>query len=318
MESIDLYKYSAKMGTALQRIKDESDNPFNYKYISGYVDLLKAKRARPGTICKHLSALRWFNATTRKNFRKVTQDELRTIIANIEYSDITENSKFLKKMVLRKFYEFLGEFYQCKTHLRWLKIKMPEAKKKRAEDMLKPNQILNMIDPKRHPLATASLREQALIATCFEGILRPHECLLLKGEDCYLTPPSGEMAKLRVKSLKSGERIVFLPNDCGAVDLLKQWIARYNIKPSDRVFNMSYYYAKKRIGIISNRVVGRKITQYDFRHSRATYLRFDRKLDPSIVKDQMGHSRDSTVLEDTYEHLAQENVINALKEAVAK
>lgn len=312
---VDLHLIEYHLERTMKKTKEETfpRNEDNWKYIMSYLKHLrlyggkKGKPAKSGTLLKHCHVLRWYSERIGKlNFTKVSHDRLTEIILDIEMLNDVPFAKHRKKMVLKGFYNYLSEVHRCEVNLRKLNTKMPKSTKRKSEDMLSPEQIKDMIYPERGLGATKSIKERAMLAVAFEALPRPGELLQIRMKDIDL---SVYPAKIHIpeEQSKTCAHDTYLSNDVGAIDLLKDYLRTFPKAPDDRIFDMSYFYANKRVKNIAERVLERKIPIYLFRHSRITYLRF-LGIPKEIIQSMAGQNSDGDVIED-YTHIGRQHVM---------
>lgn len=302
----DLYSYGRKLESGLQRLPLFCKNETNLRYIRHYIQHMKNNDSSEATRFKHLGVLRWLSLNVRKDFTEMTREDLANLIDKIDFNstNATDSKKFArysKKLVLRKFFEYLCLFYGSCNNLRWLKVSMPKPRKKDKSEIFTIEEIKAMVQV---CLDRNNLKEACFVAVCFETGGRPGEILNCRKEN-ILRDEKG--IRIFVSGAK-GSRPIRLNNDVGAIDLLNEWLPQ---NCDEYVFPLTYYYARKRLKMIAERAkVTKKVYQYLFRHARITYLY--PKVRPKVLKKFTGHSDGSRVMEETYAHLCDEDVDDAI------
>jgi integrase/recombinase XerD len=219
-------------------------------------------------IVKYANHLKVLSERMGKNFMEVNKEDIITYLSDLERSKYSTYTKKDYKVVLKRFFHFLGKGELVKD----VKTTIKENRKKLPEEILTQAEVKKMIEAADHP------RNRVIIAVLYEGGLRIGELASLKIKNIAFDE-YGAVLKVRGKT---GERMVRV---VGSASLISQWLQmhpRRDDKEAPLWVNLSSNYKKEGItyqGIRQNlkRIaekagVEKNITPHIFRHSRATHL----------------------------------------------
>lgn len=262
-----LYDFDYELENVKHRIEGLEEDE-NIELILRFIKKLFAEGLSKPRIVKYGNHLKVLSERMGKNFMELNKEDIITFLSDLERSEYSTYTKKDYKVVLKRFFHFLGKGELVKD----VKTTIRENRKKLPGDILTQAEVKKMIEAADHP------RNKVIIAVLYEGGLR-----------------IGELASLRIKNVefdeygavlkvsgKTGERMVRV---VGSASLISQWLQmhpRRDDKEAPLWVNLSSNYKKEGItyqGIRQNlkRIaekagVEKNITPHIFRHSRATHL----------------------------------------------
>jgi len=262
-----LYDFENELSSAKKRITT-LENKENIETIEKFLKKLFAEGLSKPRVIKYANYLKTIAEKIGKSFMEVNEEDIINFLSHLEQSNYSEWTKRDYKVVLKRFFRFLGKEELMKD----IKTTMRNNRKKLPEDLLTKTEIKRMIETADHP------RDKAIISLLYEGGLRIGELASLKIKNVVFDEYG---AVIKVKG-KTGERRVRIVSSSS---LLSKWIEthpRREDKNAPLLINLSTNYKNKGITYrgISMRIkeiakkagVDKKITPHLFRHSRATHL----------------------------------------------
>lgn len=228
-------------------------------YRSAIVDFLEFignKHLREVTL---KDVIAWRNSRLRDGFRKSRSSESNSWKTTLHYYCI----------FLNRFFEWIG-----------LNLRIPRLPKpSRRINVLSNDEIAKLMSSVRDPLDTL------LLKLMLDTGLRAREVLNIKVDDVDFNDKL-----IRVVNSKYGkERYVVVTSD--TLDTIRMWVKMNNLKPNDRLINLTYTGLYKRLKTLARRagIPDWKIKPHVFRHTFATnVLRKGLSL-PSLQR-MLGHS----------------------------
>lgn len=215
---MDIHNFRGQFERTIVRLKDSNlISEENKKIISGFKDYLLSEGIGLAKINRYLIDAMKYGAMFDKSFKKADKEDIRKIVAKIEQSDLSAQTKKGFKVMLRKFYRFIrgveekGEYPE---EVRWFSIHVPENHKKLPEELLNGNEIISMIQK------CSNLRDKALIATLAESGCRVSEIGTMKIKHVSFEEYG---ARLTVDG-KTGMRKILIIN---SAPYLQEWINRH-------------------------------------------------------------------------------------------
>ena len=178
---------------------DPAISKANKAYIEKTVQFLHAKNLNPRTILRWLECLeKFFAMLGKKDVEKATRDDIEAIVAKVNMTDYSEETKAKIKTIIKAFYKhFFGEdLYYPKT-VAWIKTAI-KRNRLLPESLLSEEEVLTLIDK------TTNVRDAALISLLFDSGIRSGELLSMKKSSVDL---STEPAHIQVYG-KTGPRTV--------------------------------------------------------------------------------------------------------------
>ncbi len=295
-----LYNFDFQIHNVERRLKSLKEGG-NGDLILKFMNKLFAEGLSKPRVVKYANHLKVVSEKLGKSFLAVTPDDITTFLSELEQSDYSVYTKRDYKIVLRRFFKFLGK----EELIKGVKTTVKENRKKLPEEILTKPEVRKMIEVADHP------RDKAILAVLYEGGLR-----------------IGELASVRMKNIefdeygavikvqgKTGERRVRLVT---SASLLAKWMEMHpgrENKEASLWVNLSTNYRKEGVtyqGISENikRIarkagVEKRITPHLFRHSRATHLAGD--LTEAEMNEVFGWVQGSN-MPATYVHLSGRDV----------
>lgn len=331
-----VHDYKNRVDRYIEKIK-KLKNP-NSKKVLEHQDSLAARGLSIATQHKYIERLYSILQWTKKDFDKLTREELKEIVSiKVDKNKrLTDSTKITYKKILRKFFQWLkdcddGEF---PPEVSWIKTGgIKEQKHKQPEDLLTDEDIEKMIKVTEHP------RDKAFLITLAESGCRIGEILTLKIDNINFD----DKGAFFVVNGKTGTRRVRVVN---STPFLHDWLKHHpdkenkdaplwcvigttkNISRSEnnqttskkgRTFNWSFaltYPAARSLVIRAGKKAGieKPINPHNFRHSRATSLGAA-GLNESIMNQIMGWTQGSKMA-GVYIHLSGKQCDDALLPAL--
>ena len=262
-----LYDFENELSSAKKRITT-LENKENIKTIEKFLKKLFAEGLSKPRVIKYANYLKTIAEKIGKSFMEVNEEDIINFLSHLEQSNYSEWTKRDYKVVLKRFFRFLGKEELMKD----IKTTMRNNRKKLPEDLLTKTEIKRMIETADH------LRDKAIISLLYEGGLRIGELASLKIKNVVFDE-YGAVIKVKGKTGERRVRVVL------SSSLLAKWIEIHPDKDNPNaplLVNLSTNYKNKGITYrgISMRIkeiakkagVDKKITPHLFRHSRATHL----------------------------------------------
>ena len=262
-----LYDFENELSSAKKRITT-LENKENIKTIEKFLKKLFAEGLSKPRVIKYANYLKTIAEKIGKSFMEVNEEDIINFLSHLEQSNYSEWTKRDYKVVLKRFFRFLGKEELMKD----IKTTMRNNRKKLPEDLLTKTEIKRMIETANHP------RDKAIISLLYEGGLRIGELASLKIKNVVFDE-YGAVIKVKGKTGERRVRVVL------SSSLLAKWIEIHPDKDNPNaplLVNLSTNYKNKGITYrgISMRIkeiakkagVDKKITPHLFRHSRATHL----------------------------------------------
>lgn len=262
-----LYDFENELSSAKKRITT-LENKENIETIEKFLKKLFAEGLSKPRVIKYANYLKTIAEKIGKSFMEVNEEDIINFLSHLEQSNYSEWTKRDYKVVLKRFFRFLGKEELMKD----IKTTMRNNRKKLPEDLLTKTEIKRMIETANHP------RDKAIISLLYEGGLRIGELASLKIKNVVFDE-YGAVIKVKGKTGERRVRVVL------SSSLLAKWIEIHPDKDNPNaplLVNLSTNYKNKGITYrgISMRIkeiakkagVDKKITPHLFRHSRATHL----------------------------------------------
>lgn len=262
-----LYGFDYRLANAKKRIEslEEEDNP---EVILKFLEKLFAEGLSKPRVTKYANHLKKMSEKMRKSFLKVDGDDIIRFLSELEQSDYSEQTKRDYRVVLRRFFQYLGKGELVKD----VKTTLRSSRKKLPDEILTQSEVEKIIEAADHP------RDKAIIGLLYEAGLRVGELASLKiknveFDDC------GVAVKVHGKT---GERRVLIVTFASLVAKWLEMHPRRDDKEAPLWVNLSTNYKKEGIRyegiaqkikrIAKKAGVKKSINLHLFRHSRATHL----------------------------------------------
>ncbi|MBU7037636.1 MAG: tyrosine-type recombinase/integrase [Theionarchaea archaeon] len=262
-----LYDYNYRLASVEKRVKGlkERDNP---ELILKFLEKLFSEGISRPRVVKYADHLKKMSERMGKSFLEVDEEDITRFLSNLEKSDFSEHTKKDYRVVLRRFFRYLGRDELVKD----VSIALRKRRTKLPGEILTKSEIENLIEAADHP------RNKAMIGLLYEGGLRIGELASLKMKSVEFDDNG---AAIRVRG-KTGERRVRIVSFAST---LSNWMEMHPRRADPEAplwINLSTNYKKEGIryeGIAQNvkRIakkagIKKKINLHLFRHSRATHL----------------------------------------------
>lgn len=253
-------------------MEDKSILPENKKLIMEFMKELELKDYSMHRQYKYLLKLHKIAKQMKVPFDKAKREDIEKIILWIKKrKDINETTKLDYKIVLKRFYRWIGngEYPEC---VKFFKTTDKNNNKKLPEEMLTPKDIKKLLKAAKHP------RDRAFIAMLWETGARIGELIKLR-------VGSLEDHKYGMKVIVSGKtgarRLILIESVPYILDWLKAhphrddrdaplWVnvgTRNNGKAMEYRAILKMLYETAKIAKIN-----KPVHPHHFRHSRATYM----------------------------------------------
>jgi site-specific recombinase XerD len=164
---MDIHNYKRQFERSLERIQESKELlPENKKLILEFKDYLLSEGIGLARINRFLFELMKYNKMLKKPFPEACKDDVRAIVARIEQTDLSAETKKCSKIVLKKLYRFIRKIEEegkYPEEVEWIKTRIPENHKKLPEELLTEKEIMNIIQK------CDNLRDKALISSLAES-----------------------------------------------------------------------------------------------------------------------------------------------------
>ncbi len=257
----------------------------------------------------------------QKDFKKITLKDYRNILAIINNSKLSSNTKNHIKVDFKNFLKFLFPDWSSKFY-GFEDIRLDSS---RNEEKINSKTIYSREDINKLIKHEPKLFWKTLLLVQYEGGLRTIEVRTLKWENISFNVDEG-LSEVSVYSTKTKQnRAIFVKDSTPLLKRLKEeqenegnkGIYVFNSKKNKNLpvtkYAVSVWFRR-----LSKRVLGKEGWLYLLRHSRATEL-YKLADENKISKDTairfMGHSKDMTRV---YTHLDKQKVLEMLKNQVYK
>ena len=296
-------------------LRDKKLTPDSKKLIKEHVNFLQAQGRDIKTSIKHLFTLKIFinSADGKLDFKTLSRKDIEKIIARVESSKYSSETKRDVKAVLKGFWKHAfgqDEFYP--EPVRWLKTTQKRRDKMMPEQLLSEEDVMKMLD------AANNARDKAIIAVLFDAGIRVGELLSMKRRDVDL---EGSIAHITVSGKTGMRKIPIL----FSVPYISVYLDQQKLrKPDEYLWNVAGSWAGltqradySAIRMMLQRVaakagVDKRVNPHSFRHARAT--NYANKLTEAQLKQLFGWTGDSKMAS-VYVHLSGRDVDSAVLQA---
>ena len=284
----------------------ESDKELIFKFRDHCYseDLTKTR------ILFYLLRLKKITEFAEKDLKDLEKEDIKKIVALINRRYKSEWTKHGFRVTLKKFYKWLegdGEEYPDKV--KWLKTSTKNDKNGLPE-------ILTKEEVKKIISCASKIRDKALISFLYESGCRVSELLNIKIGDMEFDDYG-----VRVKVVgKTGERIIRL---VGCIPHLNLWLEHHPHKDKNSYLwvsvgqknsgkRITYQTVAKLVKKLAEKAgIEKKIHPHTFRHTRATHMASDGRINNAIMCQYFGWSQNSD-MPSVYFHLSGEDVDRAI------
>jgi site-specific recombinase XerD/RNA polymerase subunit RPABC4/transcription elongation factor Spt4 len=170
---MDIHNYKRRFERTLERINLSEDiSKVNKQTILKFKDYCLSEGIGLAKIERYLFDLMKFSRMLKKPFQEASKEDLRGIIAELEQTNLSPETKKTFKIMLRKIYRFIrgidkkGVFPE---EVDWISINIPSNHKKLPEELLTEDEIKRIIQN------CEKLRDKALISSIAESGCRVSE-----------------------------------------------------------------------------------------------------------------------------------------------
>lgn len=271
--NMDIHNYKGQFERTLVRLKNSTSiSEENKKVIFAFKDYLLSEGIGLAKINRYLIDAMKYGSMLHKPIKKADKDDIRKVMAEMEQTDLSAQTKKGFKVMLRKFYRFIrgtqkkGEYPE---EVRWLSIHVSENHRKLPEELLTGDEIISIIQK------CPNLRDKALIATLAESRCRVSEIGTMKIKHVSIEEYG---ARLTVSG-KTGMRKILVIR---SMPYLQEWINRHpdNANPESYLwvnYSDGEFLCYTRIAAILKEAakkagIKKRVYPHLLRHSRATEL----------------------------------------------
>lgn len=289
-------------------------------------DYLKFRRARGVSTEEKISDIRRYIIQLRlileRDFNKLNLKDMRSLLAIINDSHLSDNVKNNLKIDIKNFLKFLFKDWSVRfSNFDDIKV----SANKKNEKKLNPKSILKKEDIEKLVKHEKSNYWKALFLTQYEGSLRTKEVRFLKWDDIIFNV-DGDISEINIYATKTKKsRIIFVKEATFYLQKLKEEQENTQTKGVyifHSKIDINRPISKGAVSIwmraLSQKALGHKIWNYLLRHSRGTEL-YRLAKEGKIAKDTaikfMGHSED---MSEFYTHLDESDVKEMLKNQIYK
>ncbi|MFH1637398.1 MAG: tyrosine-type recombinase/integrase [Candidatus Woesearchaeota archaeon] len=268
---MDIHNYKGRLERTLKRIDEAGISKQNKDLILKFKDYCISEGIGLAKIERYLCDLKKYAQMLKKNLEEASKEDIRMVVAELEQTNLSAETKKGFKIMLRKFYRFaegIEEKGVYPERVKWLSINIPNNHKKMPEELLTEEEMARMIQK------CETLRDKALVATLAASGCRIGEVGTLQVKHVSFEEYG---ARLTVRG-KTGMRKILVIN---SAPYLQQWINQhpYNDNPESYLWisndNKPLCYTRF-VAIIKRAArdagVTKRVYSHLFRHSRATML----------------------------------------------
>ena len=295
-----------KFKTNEYKLSDE-----NRKIILDFYLDLRSQGFKDSRICKYLTMLRQIARRVTKPFDKLTKDDIKQFVIDIESADFSDWTKHDYKVTIRLLFKWLkGNNENYPEEVNWIRVRVRE-RHKLPEELLTEDEVNQMVAASSEP------RDRALIQCLYETGCRISELLTVQLKNVSFDDYG---AVIRVTG-KSGTRRVRV---IASVQALATWIEMHPCKENPDAYlfvrkhqrsksnpiPFRYEYAAKLVKTLADAAgIKKRVHPHLFRHSRATALA--NKLTEAQMKEYFGWTQGSDMAS-IYVHLSGRDVDDAI------
>jgi len=238
----------------------------NKKILMDFYENCIVRGLSKPTILHYLQVLSKISKTLNKDFGQATFQDIERVLVGIEGVGYNERTKNNYKIILRKFFKWLGKM-EIARQIRIKKIR--NVCSRLPEDLLTKQEIEKIIE------AAENVRDKAIIAVLYESGCRIGELLKLKIKDIKFDEYG---VVLLVNGMKNQREVRIVES----VPALKQWINEHPFGNDSEAFLWVSKNRNKTLSHVGIRQIIRKLTKksnlkkpvhpHAFRTARAVYL----------------------------------------------
>jgi len=268
----DIHNYKRTLERLIERIeKEEKFSSEDRKIALSFKDDLLANNLSLAKVARYLQHIIWFNRIFKKNFSDADIGDIKEIVAGLNQSEYSENTKKSIKIALRKLYKFIrgvdgkGKY---PPEVAWYTVTIGNDRQKMPEELLNEDEMMRVIQ------SCKCERDRALMAVLCESGCRVGEIGTIKIKHISLEEHG---ARLTVDG-KTGMRKILVVS---SAPYLQTWLNHHpkNGNPDEFLWlnyqgNLMSYATISQILKQSAKKAGIKKRVYPhlLRHSRATIM----------------------------------------------
>jgi len=308
---MDIHNYKRQFERNLERIQESKEiSKENKKVIIDFKDYLLSEGIGIARINRFFYELMKYNRMFKKPFTEASKEDIRAVVAEVEQTDLSAETKKCSKIVLKKLYKFIkgiDEEGKYPKEVEWIKTRIPENHRKLPEELLTEKEIMSIIQK------CDKLRDKALISSLAESGCRISEIALMKIKHVSFEEYG---ARLTVNG-KTGMRKILIINSS---PYLQEWINQHpnNSDPEAYLWYNPYgeLLSYTRISCILKNAAKRaeikkRVYPHLLRHSRATFLA--NNMSDAALKHYFGWAQASKMAA-TYIHMSGKDTDRAILE----
>lgn len=260
-----------RIESSIKNIKISSISERNKELILQFKDECFATGLGKLRVLKYLYSTRKLAEWLNVDFDKATKANIKTLVAEIEKSSYSENSKHDFEVAIKKFYKWLkGDENTYPEEVRWLKTTMKNSKIKIPEDLIMENEVKDLVN------AAECERDRAFVFLLYESGCRIGELLGLKlkniqkDEYGFILIVKGKTGMRRVRIVSASPHLALWMNIHPKRNDPESDLWASKNKNMDKItYNRLRYILRE----LKNKTGLKKaVNPHNFRHSRATYL----------------------------------------------
>ena len=269
---MDIHNYKKLFERTLERVKESKEiSEENKRIIVGFKDYLLSEGIGIAKINRYLQDLIKLSKMLNKTFSDANKEDIRKVIAELEQTDLSAETKKSFKIMLRKLYRFIRGIDEKGVYpeeVKWISIYIPNNHKKLPEELLDEEEILQIIQN------CETLRDKTLVAVIAESGCRVSEIGTMQIKHVSFEEHG---ARLTVNG-KTGMRKILV---ISSAPYLQEWINQHpnNNNPESYLWtnNRGPFLGYTRISAILKKAAKRarirkRVYLHLLRHSRATKM----------------------------------------------
>jgi len=269
----DIYSAEHKLNLAIKRIEKKNITEENKKLILKFKEECFALGLSVKRVLFYMNYLPNIAEWLGKDFTRITKDDLKKIISEIERRDYSEWTKQDYRVVIKRFFKWFkgnDEFYP--PEVAWIKTTAKETRTCMPEDLLTPEDVKNIVE---HAYES---RDKAFIMLLYESGARIGELLNMRIKDVEFNSVGARISLFG----KTGDRRILVLN---SVPYLSNWINNHPYKENRESFlwvslgcrnfgkPVKYSTIKSLLKRLAKKAgIKKRVNPHHWRHSRASAL----------------------------------------------
>jgi site-specific recombinase XerD len=313
---VDIHNYERRLARTLENIKNSGISNQNKQDILQFSDFCFSEglgRAKIHRYCWDLHKLATF---LNKDFKECAKPDIQKLIAILEQSHYSPNTKRGFRIAIKKFFKWLRGIEDKGMYpeeVRWITTTAKANSNKRPEDLLTEEDVLRMIN------SAGNERDRAFIATLYESGCRIAEILSLKIKHIAFDEYGCKVAV----SGKTGSRRIRLVS---SPVYLQAWLNKHPDNTNHEAFvwvrggsrNELIGYSRMRVllsRIAQKAGISKRVNPHSWRHARASLLA--NHLTEAQLKEVFGWEQSSKMAA-IYVHLSGRDTDEAILKVYGK